>query len=74
MRPAAEAMVEALLVVDGEARRLLVVERAARLPLADGVAVAFEVAEELSILHAVDATPIAHMITRKNFISEAIIA
>ena len=33
---AAEAMVEALVVVDGEARRLLVVERAARLPLAPG--------------------------------------
>ena len=36
MRAAAEAMVEALVVVDGEARRLLVVERAARLPLAPG--------------------------------------
>ena len=34
MRAAAEAMVEALVVVDGEARRLLVVERAARLELA----------------------------------------
>ena len=37
MRAAAEAMVEALLVVDGEARRLLVVERAAGLPLAAGL-------------------------------------
>ena len=36
VRAAAEAMVEALVVVDGEARRLLVVERAARLPLAPG--------------------------------------
>ena len=36
MRAAAEAMVEALLVVDREARRLLVVERAAGLPLAPG--------------------------------------
>ena len=36
MRPAAEAMVEALLVVDVEARRLLVVERAAGLALAPG--------------------------------------
>ena len=34
VRAAAEAMVEALVVVDGEARRLLVVERAAGLPLA----------------------------------------
>src|SRR4051812_42038276 len=33
MRPAAEAMVETLLVRQGEARRLLLVERAARLPL-----------------------------------------
>ena len=36
MRAAAEAMVEALVVVDGEARRLLLMERAARLPLAPG--------------------------------------
>ena len=36
VRAAAEAMVEALVVVDGEARRLLVVERAAGLPLAPG--------------------------------------
>ena len=36
VRAAAEAMVEALVVVDGEARRLLIVERAARLPLAPG--------------------------------------
>ena len=36
MRAAAEAMVEALVVVDGEARRLLVVERAACFPLAPG--------------------------------------
>ena len=36
MRLAAEAMVEALLVVDVEARRLLLVERAARLELAPG--------------------------------------
>ena len=36
VRAAAEAMVEALVVVDGEAGRLLVVERAAGLPLAPG--------------------------------------
>ena len=36
MRAAAEAMVEILVVVDGEAGRLLVVERAAGLPLAAG--------------------------------------
>src|SRR5439155_27152240 len=35
--PAAEAMPEALLVVDVEARRLLVVERAARLELPPGL-------------------------------------
>ena len=34
MRPAPEAMVKALLVIDLEARRFLVVERAARLELA----------------------------------------
>ena len=34
MRPAAKAVVEPLLIIDVEARRILVVERAARLPLA----------------------------------------
>ena len=37
MRAAAEAMVEALLVVDGEGGRLFIVERAAGLPLAAGL-------------------------------------
>ncbi len=36
MRAAAEAMVETLVIVDGEARRLFVVEGAAGLPLASG--------------------------------------
>ena len=36
VRAAAEAVIEALVVVDGEARRLLVVERAASLPLTPG--------------------------------------
>src|SRR5439155_9151659 len=36
VRAAAEAVIETLVVVDREARRLLVVERAARLPLAPG--------------------------------------
>ena len=36
MRAAAEAVIEALVVVDREARRLFVMERAARLPLAPG--------------------------------------
>src|SRR5690606_4024699 len=34
VRPAAKAVIEALLIVDGETRRLLVVERATGLPLA----------------------------------------
>ena len=36
MRAAAEAMVEALFVIDGEGGRLLLVERAAGLPLPAG--------------------------------------
>jgi hypothetical protein len=42
--------------------------------LGDGVALLFNVAEEDSILHAVNETLTAHMIMRKNFISEAILA